>query len=345
MRNRGFTLIELIISTAIGAMTVAVAVRFFADHTHLLNNTMNTTQMNQDARLAMNLLVRDLRHAGAGAAYRPDGRFAGLLRGSFSAPGGAQFYANDTQLSLESGEVPTDDLGLRVALGDVRTIASSQGNVGEVCSGGGYKSGDVVLMLTREGLHARSAKLGSLSATQCTDGQCERGCELFTIENDDTYLSDLSAVNASFSGGEMLGDFAQVVWFVVGGADAKGQLRRAETSNAAPCSNRDEDCGGTIAEGVETLQIAVHQWDPTTASWLDRTLETEITGRERIRVDVEMVAKATVGPGGTSRERAKLSLSPGTCIPMPCDGSRVDTPRQVLRASVELKNSGKMMIR
>ena len=345
MRARGFSLIELMIGTAISALTIVVAVRFFTDHTRLLDSTLSTTRMNQDGRQSLDLLVFDLMHAGAGAGYRPDGSFAGLLRGSFSAPGGASFVSNDRLIDLEAGSIPSDDLGLRMAIGDARTIASYDGDSGQICAGGDYKLGEVILLLSQEGLHARSAKLSGLTSATCSLGDCISGCQAFTVEPDGAFVSAPSSANADYAGGELLGQFAQVVWWVTPGHHGQGALRRAELTDATPCPSRDDDCGGTIAEGVETLQVAVWQWDPLASAWVDRTNDPQIDGRNRLRVDVELVARSTQAAGGPPKSGVELSLAPGVCVPSPCNAPRSRVTRQVLRASVELKNSGRMLIR
>ena len=134
----GFTLTELLVSSAIGLFTLAVAVQMASDHTAILSQTTSKMDMYQSARTAVELLGEDLRHAGLGVGYRPDGRFAGLMRGSFQVQGGATFTADGLTQTLSTGSIPTDDLGIRLAMGDLRTIASFSGSQGQICAGSGH---------------------------------------------------------------------------------------------------------------------------------------------------------------------------------------------------------------
>ncbi len=342
-QQRGFSLVELLISAAAGSFLLAAAVSMSTQNARILGKTTDRVDRAQAARLTMDLLAYDLRMAGVGVGYGPDGAFGGLARGDFVVSGGAQFRADDHVLMLESGQVVTDDLGIRKATGRVRTIAKYDTSSGEVCAGSGLAAGDLAIMMTREGLHSRSVRIDSIEPSACTGGVCVLGCERFQWQSDSTYVSDPFAVNASFADGEIIAEFTETVWFVEPGDLNEGTLRRAEIDVARPCSARDATCGGIVAEGVEALQVAVWQWDSINETWADRTAASGVTDRDRIRVDIELVVRGSDAHRGSS-EAVKLQLA-DQCLPAPCGTAADGIDRRVLRSSVEIRNAGRMQLR
>lgn len=339
----GFSLIELLVSAAIGAFVMLAAVVAATDHTRILSKTRSHIDMQDAGRVSLDLLAGDLRMAGFGVGYRPDGSFAGLSRGSFTVPGGARFTAQDRSLSLSAGTVTTDDIGIRRGSGEVRSIASYADGLAQLCAGSNASPGDVMVLRTRTGASARTIRVNSVSPATCRGASCLGGCEDVNFSADSTYASDLYAANVDYTSGEATDDFAEIVWFVIPGGDGLGELRRAEVTAVDPCVAPDSSCGGTVAPSVQTLQAAVWQWDEPTASWVDMTSNALITGKRRIRVDVELVIRSHyVDERSPYRESLPLELGAGKCVPSPC-GSRPDqVERRVLRTSVELRNSGRM---
>lgn len=342
-RKAGFTLIELMISVVVGTFVLAAAIAVTTDHSRVLGRASGRLEMHQGARVAVDLLAQDLRHAGVGVGYRADGSFAGLSMGGFTVQGGAAFQSNDREVTLEGVARRTDDVGIRQAVGDIRTIAAYNDTQAEICAGASYEAGDVVVLTTREGLRARTVRVGGLSATSCSRGLCVGGCEAFSFTADSAYQSDLSAVSADYVEGEVAGTYQHVVWFVTPDANERGLLQRAEVTSERTCANADNTCGGTVTEGVESLQVAVWQWDEVTAGWVDRTDATNIDGSQRIRVDLELVVRAPDDPLGGQQSPVQMQLD-SQCIPSPC-GTEDAVPRWATRSSVEIRNSSRMMIR
>lgn len=339
----GFSLVELLVSVAAGSFLLAAAVSVSTQNARVLGTTTDRVDRAQAARLTMDLVAYDLRMAGVGVGYGPDGTFGGLARGEFVVSGGARFTADDLSVTLASGAVLTDDLGIRRATGRVRTIAKYDTASGEVCAGSGLEAGDLAIMMTREGLHSRSVRIDSIEPTACTGGVCIRGCERFQWQSDSTYTSDPFAVNASYANGEIIAEFTETVWFVEPGADGVGTLRRAEVDAANPCAARDETCGGIVAEGVESLQVAVWQWDSTNDAWANRTDAVGLRDRDRIRVDVEIVVRGSRSSSGAAKA-VRMQLA-DQCLPAPCGTEADGIDRRVLRSSVEIRNAGRMQLR
>jgi len=64
-KKNGFTLIELMISIAIGLMIMAAVLTMFVAMVGSNNDNLKSIRLNQDLRAAMGLITRDLRRAGA----------------------------------------------------------------------------------------------------------------------------------------------------------------------------------------------------------------------------------------------------------------------------------------
>lgn len=337
----GLTLIELLVGTTIGLFVVAAAMTFTSHQTRWLGFTASRIDMDQQGRMTIELIADDLRHAGLGVVYDEDNAFGGLRVGSFTVPGGATFDSTDRTFAIGEAQVITDDLGLLMADEGIATIVDFAGMAGQVCAGGGFESGDVVTMVSEDGLAARTGKLTQIGSEVCLYGACLSGCQTFIFAEDDSYLSGSDARTTSYAGGEMFRGFKQVVWHVAEGPEGRGVLLRAMVTGSQPCSA--PGCGGTAASDVETLQIRVWQWDPETSAWSDRTDAPSVTGLERIRVDVELVLRARQEQQGSQPEIA-LELSPGNCLPGPC-GRQDAIPRRAFRTSVELRNAGRVGVR
>lgn len=341
--QHGMTLIEVMISMVVGLFVLAAAVAVTTDHGRILGRTTTRLEMHQSGRLAIELLSQDLRHAGIGVGYRPDGSFAGLVRGNFVVPGGAAFVGNDRQITLASGTLLTDDIGIRQASGAMRTIAAFSGASAEICAGAAFSEGDVVVLMTRAGLHARTVSIGPLNGSACSRGACVSGCESFSFVADSSYVSDAAALNADYAEGEVTGDYRHVVWFVSPDAQGIGRLQRAEVTATNVCSAADITCGGTVAQGVESLQIAVWQWDTVNGAWVERTTAGQISSRDRIRVDLELVVRgARPDDLGVGNSSVQMELN-SQCVPAPC-GTTDKIRRWATRSSVEIRNSGRMLI-
>lgn len=345
-RRGGFSLIELMVATAVGLFVVAATFVFIVHQNRLLEFTKRDIDRDRSGRVALDLLAQDVRHAGVGVGYQPDGTFNGLLLGTFTVPGGASFSAVDhpvalvtSQRGVESAyQSVTDDIGIRLANGSYRSIAQHGPGFGQVCAGGEYEAGDIVIFQTEDGIDAMTAKILSIGPSpSCDGGICASGCDLFTWAPDNSFSAGPNPATAEYVGGEMAGGFREIVWFVTDG----GELRRAEVTAETPCTARDETCGGTAALDVETLQMRVWQWDQEIGTWEDRTASQTLTDDRRIRVDIEVVIR-TRGSKDATQPPINLQLAPGRCLPE-C-GQRDTVSRRALRTSVEVRNSGRLRL-
>ncbi|MEM6369528.1 MAG: prepilin-type N-terminal cleavage/methylation domain-containing protein [Myxococcota bacterium] len=337
--SKGFTLMEMLVSLAIGAFVALTAVSFVGDQVRLLDSTTSKLESQQESRVVLELLAAELRSAGLGVGYTIDGQFAGLIRGDFSVIGGASFRSD----GAEVGGLSTDDLGIRFARGDVRTISNyTRGISGQVCSGGDFEADDLVLLMTRNGRTAHTARLGAVTPDACQGTQCVDGCETFNFVFEQGYETGGDAVTASYREGELFGDYREVVYFVAEHPIRGNELRRAEISADQVCGGRAEGCGVTVGNQVDALQVRVWLFDEVTGGWVDVTGRGSIDEVGPLRVDLELVARAE--RSAMSRVALRSAIEPGSCYPEPCD-SQGKTPRESLRTTIEIRNAGRMQIR
>lgn len=341
-RQRGFTLIELMVAVGISSFLVAAALMLVRHEVRLLGLSDQTLQLTQSTRLALNLLSEDLRLAGAGVGYSEGGEFAGIEIGSFTR-GGATFQSNNRALNLPGGASVTDDVGLFYANGNAGTIEGySSGGVLRMCKAPDkrplFEGKETVLLRSEDGLAARTVIITAPATDSgCIDGDCVNGCELYNFMADTSFESGVGVATVNFSGGTATGGFRRVTYFVEASDPTdvrRGHLRRVE----GDCPALDATCGQRLAENFESIQMRVFQ--RVDGNWVDVT---EAAGPpdtyDRIRVDLELVARArTEGDGPTDAVLA--ALEPNLCF-QTC-GAQDRFKRRVMRVSVEVKNSGRV---
>lgn len=342
----GFTLLEMVVGAGVSMVVCAAAFAFAQHETRVLGLTTNSIDMNQSNRTMIDYLSEDLRHAGAGVGYRTDGTFGGLLLGSYTVDGVA-FSAQASRVNIPNNSTMlTDDLGMVIADGARSTIAnySIAGN-GQICANSGLTVGELAVLRSEDALAARTVRIDGLSAGTCSTGTCVGGCQNFTWSATGGFSSDTVAAQASYLGGELAGGLKSVVWFVVGTNGASipgGSLRRAVfDGRTVTCTARNNTCGVLMSENIDTLQFQVWRWDTTAATWRNVTAG-PLDTRDRLRVDIELVARARVEVDRNIAPVA-LRLEAGQCVPN-CS-VRDKYERRVLRSSVEIRNSGRMRIR
>lgn len=341
-RGRGFSLVETVVAVALGTIVAIAGLAITRDFHRFHARHTSELEAAQGLREALELIAEDVRNAGVGVGYQPEGRFAGFLTGTLELPGGARFQAEGRSVSTVDGSLPVDDLGIRRALGQRRTILYLEDGTGEICAGLGLEPRTRVAVTSRNGLTARTLLVLGASASACTRGICSGGCDRITWSGDDAYVSDPRALISPFTGGDLFADFETVVWFVAADASGQAQLRRhvAETG----CPSLDETCGGKVAPGVELLQYELWRFDAETRTWARLSHAGPIETLERLRVDLELVVRGRSDPGVGRTPPVTSQLAPGVCLPAPCGSEHDGVPRMALRTTVEVRNAGRFRL-
>lgn len=344
--RRGFTLLELMVALGIGLAISFLAFTLTADMQRYSHRHMSELGASQRLRQVLDLIASDVYHAGIGVGYTPTGEFEGFLVGDFQAEGGAQFDVDNRSITTVDGVLLTDDLGVRRADGERRTILYLEEGLGLICDGMNFEANELVAVTARNGSGARTLRVLDHSSADCTRGSCVDGCQSITYSEDETYRSDSSVVGRSFSAGDLYRGFETVVWFVVTDDEGNPSLRRAGQQALASCSDVSASCGAEVAEGIEVVQYTMWQMDSSTEEWVEVSKESAITAEEALRVDIEIVAKGQSDPNIGMQHVVESQLEPSLCIPTHCgDNSHDQTPRLVLRTTIEVRNAGRLRIR
>jgi prepilin-type N-terminal cleavage/methylation domain-containing protein len=373
-RPHGFTLIEMMIGVALGAIVILGAVAFAGHEVRVMTKSNQELEMNQVGRATMDLLAADLANAGAGVGeiMLPAGpAFGGLTLGAFAIPGGLAFNSNNRAITLEdvtpggafvAYNTRTDDIGIRIADGTSASVVTynAGAGVGQVCL---PEPTQIPLVVNDDGvLHDqlgffnKSVRLTAISgAVACTNGAiCEsnglgaNGCINVTFTDyANQFLSEPGAAAANYAGGWLSGSYKEVVWFVETN-NRVGTLRRVAQNNW-PCAAYNT-CGQVVADNVESLHMQVLRFDPTTNTWVDHTIAGLPTvspdNEQPLRVDIELVLRARSPEPEMTHDVPALLLDGGNCLTTgaagPCPKSMVR--RLLMRRTVELKNGGRMKL-
>lgn len=334
---------------AIGVFVIVTAAVFLLARGQIRarKQTQYLLDTEQNARVALDSLRTDLQTSGLGIGYSAGGVFLGIQLGPFGA--GAAFDSNDF---VHAGGQRSDDVRLRGATGPARTIAAydapaASGTL-EVCAGGGFTASDVVLLVSQSYADARAVEVTNVTAAACSDGQCvgAGGCEQVDyVDASGTFESDPSARFANYLGGTAFRGYYDATYFVQWNGATPG-LYRAEGACAsrAACAT----AANLLGEGVESLQVRVLEEDPASATPVDQTanptyrsaLAGGITTENRVRVDVEIIARSRTEEPETPPSRLCSVLAPAECYPL--GGGTDHFRRRKLQTSVALKNSGHM---
>lgn len=366
-KQRGLTLVEVMVGTVIALLLTAAAVAFATQETRLMDVSQERLEMSMVGRTALGLLAADLRKAGAGVGYDESGRFLGLLADAFTAGGvawngagspigrddappfnlGAHFVNDYTRTGAGPNagttySVPTHDIGIRFADGSYATIVSERTNSGIICAGPNtnFGAGELVMMRDAIGISARSGTIDITPFPVGSNCPCQNGCANFVLTPTTDLTTGVGASNVSFGYGEIQGGLTTVVWFVAED-DGEGRLRRVEFPGDA-CGADRASCGGLVAGEVEALLSQIWYFDG--GGWRQAGQSAFDTREARLRVDVELVMR-TNSESKAYQPQLESKIADDVCIPGSCGSTDLDRyTRVAYRTSVEIMNSGVMEV-
>jgi type IV pilus assembly protein PilW len=169
MRSKGFTLVELMVGLAVGMFVALVAISVFVSTRTLQSVSSSETRMNENARLALDILHQDLRSAGFQGCHQrvadpvvsllvpSNGLFLDASTGLGGAHGNGTSFTPALNAILAAVVPPPDPnsdvLAVRVpveplSLGLSTPMTSSSGvpQVGGSTAGNTFLSGDIALL-------------------------------------------------------------------------------------------------------------------------------------------------------------------------------------------------------
>ena len=361
----------------IAILLTLAAVSFAASETRLMGISRERLDLEQSSRAAIDLIAEDLKQAGSGIGYRADGTFAGLLLDRFEV-NGVTFNpdgGDPTEFNPGEGvgpgaraeiELPlymerevlgdtydsvTTDIGILTANGAYATIqAFNFGGSGVFCRSAEtfFRENEIVVLRSQSSLDGFTARIELRGNDPCdtTNGHdCVNGCTTFDYVANPIFVSDPTADQRSYLGGEIAGGVKTIVWFIV--ADGGGTtLRRAIFDDRFNCDGRNALCGNVVVNNIESMVAQAWTFSRENGVWTNAG-QVPIATNDRIRVDVEMVIRGRKA-GTRMRMPVALNLLPNgiNCIPNNgnCNEPADFGQRTVIRTSVEIKNSGEMSL-
>lgn len=335
--RRGMTLVELVVAFGIGAAVALLAFSLAADMGRVQHRQVATLETTQGLRRAGELLAEDLRNAGLGMGYDHAGRFWGLALGE------PPFSTGGRVVTTQDGDLPTDDLLLRRSVGIRRTVLGVDGGFLEVCAGAAPKVDSLVAVTGRTGLGARIYRLQARNPSGCTMGMCMAGCERWQVDLETGLSPNGGAEPMVARGGDVFTQFESVAWFVVPDADGRSGLYRGSGFELESCLAPEAGCGGLVADGVLMMQVRYAHFDAAATAWVELSPTDPIVGFDRVRVDLELFARAESDPRIGRSVRLESQLAAGVCVPA-CADPIDSVPRAAFRTTVEVRNAGRLRI-
>ncbi|MEW6188013.1 MAG: prepilin-type N-terminal cleavage/methylation domain-containing protein [Thermodesulfobacteriota bacterium] len=135
LKQTGFTLVELLVAIATGALLVSAIYSLFIMQNHSYANQNNVADMQQNVRIAMSVLSSDLRMAGYGFS----------INGTYISPTNTTVYA----VTPTNSSIAPDSITIRYGVNGTTlsaAITNSTGAALQVTGTSGFVSGDFVII-------------------------------------------------------------------------------------------------------------------------------------------------------------------------------------------------------
>lgn len=279
-RSRGFTLIELMVAMLLGLIVIAGAASVFVASSATYKSNQGLSEVQTNARIAFELMSRDLRQAGLNGC-NDNGRVADVLNGS-PADGGTTWWAdwNNAVHGYGPGSATSDPaLTVGTAAGDQVAGTDSIQLLGAADSGlsiasdnseGGTKAsiklnektsdlqdGDVVVICDPD--HAAIVQISTTNSSTVTfthntgntqsPGNCSKGLGYPTVcsTNGNTY---------TYGPNSLVAKLAATDWYIgVNPAGGKSLYRLALTTSGGNFVPQAQE----MVRNVTDMQIKYHQ--------------------------------------------------------------------------------------
>jgi type IV pilus assembly protein PilW len=250
-KTRGFTLIELLISMALSGIVISAIYTLFISQNRSYSIQEQVSEMQQNARVAMDRIVRDVRMAGYGVVDDDEAFVIGNIDYDYNK-------SDDFQTNNDPHRLNADGIVIRRADGppiDIMIYNGSASNL-SVCFPSDFEVDDILTIIA--GNNYDTIEVDHISKTNaseckiCDNKECDN--IIFTpgqsAYNNPGGLDDW-AINGTVA------KFAEIAYFIDVKSDGSPVLKRS--INGQPAQ--------TLAENIEDLQIAYQLSDD--ATWYD----------------------------------------------------------------------------
>lgn len=302
-RQRGFTLVELMISLLLGLLVIGAAGSMFFSNRKVYGSTEAISRIQENQRSAYEMLARDIREAGGNPCTRNIVNMLDTTKGGSYYTG----WQNGISGANNTGPNGSDEISLASANGGAITVTSNDEPSAElgVSSNVGINTGDIMMVCNSEVAsifqvtNTANNKLGHNAGTGIP-GNLEKPFQISQKAFDEDtaaqrgycYLppatgANPNCLNPPSNSPAMVVKPVSTRWFLADNGRGGISLYRQESSNGgATVGARNE-----IAEGVTDMQITYKVGDAT--AYVDASAGLD-WGRVTA-VHVNMVFRATQG--------------------------------------------------
>ncbi|MFV9690401.1 MAG: PilW family protein [Desulfobacteria bacterium] len=252
--TRGFTLIELLISMALSGIVMSAIYTLFISQNRSYSIQEQVSEMQQNARVAMDRIVRDVRMAGYGVVNSE-----AFLIGSVDSV----YDEDDFQTNNDPNRLDADGIMIRRADSPPLGIITYSGTTLSVCFPSNFEAGDILTITAGNNYQAIQVnKIADTSAFPCP-ARCASGkCNMIVFSPGQSAYNNPGGLDDWASNGTVA-LFFQTAYFIDVKSDGSPVLKRS--INGQPAQ--------TLAENIEDLQIAYQLSDD--ATWYDTLSPTQ----------------------------------------------------------------------
>jgi type IV pilus assembly protein PilW len=239
--TRGFTLIELLISMALSGIVMSAIYTLFISQNRSYSIQEQVSEMQQNARVAMDRIVRDVRMAGYGVVDDDEAFVIGNIDYDYNK-------SDDFQTNNDPHRLNADGIVIRRADSPPLGIITYSGTTLSVCSPSNFEAGDILTITAGNNYQAiQVTQIADTSAFPCP-ARCDAGsgqCDKINFSPGQSAYNNPGGLDDWASNGTVA-LFAQTAYFIDVKSDGSPVLKRS--INGQPAQ--------TLAENIEDLQIA-----------------------------------------------------------------------------------------
>jgi type IV pilus assembly protein PilW len=245
--TRGFTLIELLISMALSGIVMSAIYTLFISQNRSYNIQEQVSEMQQNARVAMDRIVRDVRMAGYGLVDDDEAFVIGNIDYDYNK-------SDDFQTNNDPHRLNADGIVIRRADGppiEIRIYNGSASNL-SVChppdpDPSYFQVGNILTITAGNNYQTIEAtQIAETSATPCPSCCVSKKCDKINFSSGQSAYNNPGGVGDGDWKDGTAALFVEIAYFIDVEPDGSPVLKRS--INGQPAQ--------TLAENIEDLQIA-----------------------------------------------------------------------------------------
>jgi type IV pilus assembly protein PilW len=264
--TRGFTLIELLISMALSGIVISAIYTLFISQNRSYSIQGQVSEMQQNARVAMDRIVRDVRMAGYGLVDDDEAFVIGNIDYDYNK-------SDDFQTNNDPHRLNADGIVIRRADGppiDIMIYNGSASNL-SVCFPSDFEVDDILTIIA--GNNYDTIEVDHISKTNASECKiCDnKECDNIIFTPGQSAYNNPGGLDDWASNGTVA-KFAEIAYFI----DPNGPVLK-RSINGQPAQ--------TLAENIEDLQIAYQLSGD--ATWYDTLSPTQqVQDIRSVRINV-----------------------------------------------------------